>query len=335
MNCALIDLHLHIDGSLNIRWMYERALLRGIIPEDTSFSDYYDRLFPAKESGIAIFDKFDVPLAVMQCQEDIHDACYTLVKELAEEGLLYAELRFGPQLHTRNGLTQEEALIAALEGIHDAMCNYPSIRVNLLNAFMHAGDSAKANEKENLETLYLTEKYLGQGVAGLDLAGYENNCDLNEYASLFQLAREKDIPFTIHAGEMGNGENVLKAIDMGAKRLGHGIFAIQDPSYIKAILDNDVTLEICVTSNRSFGFTYATHPIRQLMDKGIKVTVNTDDGMFDLNNLAYEHFVLKKIGFSEEELLQCTMNAVDAAFLSEKEKNELRQKIIKPVSMLQ
>ena len=324
---ALIDLHLHIDGSLNIRWMYERALLRGIVPADTSFFAYYDTLFPKEGSGSAIFDKFDVPLAVMQCQEDIHDACYGLVKEIAEEGLLYAELRFGPQLHTRKGLTQEEALLAALQGTHDAMRDYP-IKVNLLNAFMHAGDSASVNEKENLETLRLTEKYLGQGVAGLDLAGYENNCDLYEYAPLFESAREKHIPYTIHAGEMGNGENVLKAIAMGAKRLGHGIFAIQDPSYIKAILENDVTLEVCVSSNRSFGFDYATHPIRELIDQGVKVTINTDDGMFDLNNLTYEYFVLKKIGMTDEQFMRCNLNAVEAAFLNDEEKAKLRKKVL-------
>ncbi len=327
-NYALIDLHLHIDGSLNIRWMYERALLRGISSKDTSFSDYYDTLFPVEQSGEALFRKFDVPLAVMQCEEDIHDACYTLVKEIAEEGLLYAELRFGPQLHTRNGLTQEEALVAALQGTGDAMRDYPTIKVNLLNAFMHAGDSAKVNEKENLETLRLTEKYLGQGVAGLDLAGYENNCDLYEYAPLFAAAKEKNIPYTIHAGEMGNGANVLKAIGMGAKRLGHGIFAIQDPSYIKAILENDVTLEVCVTSNRSFGFSYATHPIRELIGQGVKVTINTDDGMFDLNDLAYEYFVLKKIGMTEEQFRQCVLNAVDAAFLNDTEKAELRKIVL-------
>ncbi|MBQ6559980.1 MAG: adenosine deaminase [Erysipelotrichaceae bacterium] len=328
MRHDLIDLHLHIDGSLNIRWMYERALLRGIITQDTSFSDYYDSLFPSRESGAAIFNKFDVPLAVMQCEEDIHDACYGLVKEIAEEGLLYAELRFGPQLHTRNGLTQEEALAAALQGTHDAMCDYPSIKVNILNAFMHAGNSAKVNEKENLETLQLTEKYLGKGVAGLDLAGYENNCDFYEYAPLFQMAKEKNIPYTIHAGEMGNGENVLKAIDMGAKRLGHGIFAIQTPSYIQAIIDHDVTLEVCVTSNRSFGFNYATHPIRKLISQGVKVTINTDDGMFDLNDLAYEYFVLKKIGMTDEQFRQCNLNAVEAAFLNETEKEELRRKVL-------
>ena len=322
----LIDLHLHIDGSLNIRWMYERALLRGIIPADLPFSKYYDSLILTGEEGAALFDKFDVPLKVMQSKEDIHDACYTLVKEIAKDGLFYAELRFAPQLHTRNGLSQEEALIAALEGTHDAMRDFP-IKVNILNAFMHAGDSAKVNEKENLETLRLTEKYLGHGVAGLDLAGYENNCDLLEYAPLFEAAKEKNIPYTIHAGEMGNGANVLKAIEMGAWRIGHGIFAVQDPSYIQAILDHDLTLEVCPTSNLYFGFTYATHPIRELMDKGVKVTVNSDDMTFCLNDLHYEFSMLRKVGFSEEELKQCTMNAVEVAFLDEKEKVELRQKV--------
>ena len=114
---------------------------------------------------------------------------------------------------------------------------------------------------------------------------------------------------------------------MGAKRLGHGIFAIQDPSYIQAIIDHDVTLEVCVTSNRSFGFNYATHPIRELISKGVKVTINTDDGMFDLNDLAYEYFVLKKIGMTDEQFRQCNLNSVEAAFLNETERAELCRKV--------
>ncbi|MBR2788462.1 MAG: hypothetical protein IKD94_04800, partial [Erysipelotrichaceae bacterium] len=251
MNGKLIDLHLHIDGSLNIRWMYDRALLRGVIAPDTSFEDYWSALFPQKEQSETLFNKYNVPLAVMQRSDDIHDACYVLVKEICHDGVIYAELRFAPQLHTREGLSQEEALCAALSGIHDAMGDLP-IKVRILNALMHAGDSAAFNDKENRETLALTKKYLGQGVAGLDLAGYENNCDLYEYAYLFDMAGKEGIPYTIHAGEMGNGANVLKAIEMGAKRMGHGIFAIEDPSYIKAIKDNDVTLEVCVTSNLTF-----------------------------------------------------------------------------------
>ena len=327
MNHKYIDLHLHIDGSLNVRWMYERALLRGVIPADMSFAAYYDTIFPKGEQGDALFAKFDVPLAVMQCQEDIHDACYTLLKQISDDGVIYAELRFGPQLHTRKGLTQEQALLAAISGVRDAMKDFP-IKANILNAFMHAGNSAKVNEKENFETLYLTKKYFGQCVAGLDLAGYENNCDLNEYAPLFEEARKLNIPYTIHAGEMGNGANVPKAIAMGAERLGHGIFAVQDPSYVQMILDHDIPLEVCVTSNLYFGFTYATHPIRQLMDKGVKVTVNSDDMTFCLNNMPYEHYMLKKVGFTDEELLQCTLNAIDAAFLSEAEKQELRNRIL-------
>ena len=327
MKGKLIDLHLHIDGSLNIRWMYERALLRGVIAPDTSFEDYWRTLFPAKDQSEALFNKYNVPLAVMQRADDIHDACYELVKEISNDGVIYAELRFAPQLHTREGLSQEEALCAALAGIHDGMRDYP-IKVNILNAFMHEGDSAVVNDRENRETLTLTKKYLGQCVAGLDLAGYENNCDLNEYAYLFEAARQEGIPYTIHAGEMGDGANVLKAIAMGAKRLGHGIFAIQDPSYIEAIKRNDVTLEVCVTSNLTFGFTYANHPVSKLIEEGVRVTINSDDMTFDLNNLTYEHFVLKKIGLSEEQLLNCTMNAIGAAFLSEAEKEELRKKIL-------
>ena len=326
MNRKYVDLHLHIDGSLNIAWMYERAKKRKVIPDDMSFEDYYLTLIPSGEDIEAVFARFDVPLAIMQCEEDIHDSVYELLKEISRDNVIYAELRFAPQLHTRNGLSQEEALRAAIKGVEDAMNDYP-IKANILVALMHQGDSAAVNQDENMESLLLCEKYLDHGVCGLDLAGFENNCDLNEYAPLFELAREKDIPYTIHAGEMGNGENVRKAILFGADRIGHGINAVQDDTIVEELAVMQIPLEVCVTSNLYFGYTYASHPIHELIRKGCKITICTDDMSFCLNNMAYEFNMLNKVGITDEMLDQFTLNSIDAAFISEAEKEALRKQL--------
>ncbi len=326
MNRKFVDLHLHIDGSLNIAWMYERARKRKVIPDDMSFEDYYLTLIPSGEDIKAVFDRFDVPLAIMQCEEDIHDCCYELLKEISRDNVIYAELRFAPQLHTREGLSQEEALRAAIKGVEDAMDDYP-VTANILVALMHQGDSAAVNYDENMESLLLCEKYIGHCVCGLDLAGFENNCDLDEYAPLFKIAKEKEIPFTIHAGEMGNGENVRKALNMGADRIGHGINSIQDETIVEELVKTQIPLEICVTSNLYFGFTYASHPIHELIRRGCKITICTDDMSFCLNNMAYEYNMLNKVGISDEMLDQFTLNSIEAAFISEADKEVLRKQL--------
>ncbi len=329
MNYALIDLHLHLDGSLNLKWQYDRARLRKVIGEDVTFEKYYRMmLFNDHPANASLFDKFDLPCDVMQCEEDLHDACYNLVETLAKQGLIYAEIRFAPQLHTKNGLTQSEIVEAILSGAQDGMKDYPSIKINIITCMMHKGDSAAFNEKENLETIRVTKEYLGKGVCGIDLAGFENNCDFEEYVPLFEIVKKENIPFTIHAGEMGVADHVPVAVKLGAKRIGHGINAIEKEEYMQAILDNDITLEVCPTSNSGFGTLYATHPIHTFIQKGIKVTLNSDDMTFAKNNLNYEYEMMRNVGFTDEMLKQCTLNAIDAAFLSEEEKEELRKKVL-------
>ena len=327
MNTAKIDLHLHLDGSLNIRWAYERSLLRNTIEKDMSFEDFYDILFIRNKGHSAEnFRKFDIVINVLQEYEDLVEGTYDLCRRLDDLGIIYAELRFASQQHCKKGLSQYDALKAVIEGADKAMEDF-DIRVGIINALMHKGDSASFNEKENLETILVSEKFLGKGLVGLDLAGYENNCDYNEYATMFALAKEKGIPFTLHAGEMGIGEHILDALKMRPDRIGHGIDCIQDERYIDALLQADIPLEVCVSSNIKTTMNYARHPIRTMMEKGLKVTVNTDNMIFSRSDLVNEHQQLKMIGVSDEQLIRSTYHSLDSAFCDEQTKKMLRKKL--------
>ncbi|MCF0114097.1 MAG: adenosine deaminase, partial [Erysipelotrichaceae bacterium] len=148
MITSKIELHLHLDGSLDLSWAYERAKKRGVIASDTSFEEYYDswyRKYPTREEG---FKKFDIPIDIMQTKEDLHDAAYNMVKTLAEEELFYAEIRLASQQHTQLGLSQLEVLEATSQGVKDAMEVYKGIQVNILNCLMHKGENALVNRKE-------------------------------------------------------------------------------------------------------------------------------------------------------------------------------------------
>ena len=327
MNTSKIELHLHLDGSLNIRWAYEKSLLRQTIDKDMSFEDFYDILYVKNKGHSAEnFKKFDIVINVLQEYEDLVEATYDLSRRLNDIGLIYAELRFASQQHCKRGLSQLEALQAVIEGANKAMKDFP-IRIGIINALMHKGDSAAFNEKENLETILVSEKMLGKGLVGLDLAGNENNCDFREYAPLFALAKEMGIPYTIHAGEMGIGEHILEALEMKPDRIGHGIDCIQDERYIQALLDADIPLEVCVSSNIKTTLNYAQHPIRQMMARGLKVTVNTDNMIFSKSDLLHEHHMLKMIGVSDEQLIRSTYDSLDGAFCDQDTKDLLRKKL--------
>lgn len=326
-NYALVELHCHLDGSLYLPWAYETAKKDHLIDPNWTFEDYYYEFYKIERvtTSQEAIQCFDFPLLVLQTKENITEAVYQLAHTLAKQGLIYAEIRFGTQLHTRKGLTQEEALKAAIEGVKKARVDFPSIRIGLIDCLMHAGTSANDNMKENLETVEIVHKYLGEEVVGLDLAGYENTGDFMLYKPLFDLANEFHIPYTIHAGEMGEGKHILDAINLGARRIGHGVNAIQDENYIKAEVDTQIPLEVCVSSNCGKTRNYAAHPIRKLMDAGAKITINCDNMSYSRTSLLNEYRQLQAIGFTDEELYQCTHNAIEAAFCS----NEVKEKLYK------
>ncbi len=329
MKTAKIDLHLHLDGSLNVYWMYEMSKKRGVIENEMTFEQYYQDIYcTAYKTMEEAFKMFDRPIDVMQHKEDIAQAVYDLVASLNDKGMIYAEIRFAPQQHMKCGLTQYEVVEAAVSGLNRAKKEYPSMTAQLICCMMHKGENALVNMNENFETIEVTKEFLGKGVCALDLAGYENNGDFKLYAPLFEKARELKIPYTIHAGEMGLGIHVLEAMEMGASRIGHGVNCVQNPEWLKAVVKAQIPLEVCVTSNCGGGRNYALHPIRELLNAGVKVTVNTDNMMFSRTDLHVEHAMLRSIGISEEQLKQCTLNAVDAAFCDEETKNQLRKRLM-------
>ena len=329
MNTAKIELHLHLDGSLNIRWAYLKALERNVVEKNTTFEEFYNLLFSNNGSHSAqSIKKFDLVCDLLQHKEDLTDATYDLARRLNNNGLIYAEIRFASQHHTKKGLSQLEALKAVELGANKAMEDFP-IKIGIINCLMHKGDSAKVNDLENLETIEVTKNLLGKTVLALDLAGFENNCDYKEYAYLMKKAKEYNIPFTMHAGEMGDGSHILDAIEMGTRRIGHGINCIQDDRYVKALLDTNMPLEVCVSSNVKVERNYGAHPVRYMLEKGLNVTLNSDNMIFSRTDLVNEHNQLRMLGVDDNTLMKTTYNALDAAFCDEDTKNYLRNRLEK------
>ena len=322
-----VELHLHLDGSLNIMWAYKKALERNVIDKETTFEEFYNILFSRNTVHSAeSIKKFDLVCDLLQYREDLYDATYDLCRRLYDLGVIYAEIRFASQQHCKKGLSQLEALQAVCEGAAAAMADY-DIQIGIINCLMHKGDSAKFNEKENLETIEVTKQLLGKGAVALDLAGFENYCDFKEYKPLFDLASSYEIPYTIHAGEMGIAEHINDALDFGAYRIGHGVNCVKDEAILKRVIDTQIPLEVCLSSNCKPENNFAAHPIRFLMEKGAKVTVNTDNMIFAKSDIVNEHNQLKMLGVSDEQLRQCTINAIESAFCDPEVKYYLLDKL--------
>lgn len=160
-----------------------------------------------------------------------------------KDGVIYAELRFAPQLHTQKGMTQENAVQSAMRGLIKS-----PIPGNLILCCMRG----ESNQQDNLKTLELARKYLVEdgGVVAVDLAGAEALFPTEDYEDLFAKAKKDEIPFTIHAGEAGDADDVRAAVRMGATRIGHGVRIAGNEEVIQLVKDAGIFLEMCPTSNR-------------------------------------------------------------------------------------
>lgn len=310
------ELHVHLDGSLRPETVWELAKEQGIrLPAESAEEVKYKMEVPEDCRTLEEYlERFDLPLLVLQRADAIERVTYELVEDLAKEGVDYAEIRFAPQLSVNGGLTQDEVVEAAIRGAERGMKTYPEIRVGLILCCMRGAD----NEALNMQTVETAKKYLGPVVCAVDIAGAEGLFPTENFAPVFAKVREYGIPMTIHAGEAAGPDSMKTALSFGTKRIGHGVAAINDPELIRRLIDENVTLEVCVTSNYHTKVVPAIemHPIHKLLDEGVHVTVNSDNRTCSRTTLQKEKEVLKEqLGFSDEEIEKMQEYAWEARFL--------------------
>lgn len=271
------------------------------VPEDCKTLDEY-------------LERFALPLLVLQEEDAIERVAFELVEDLAKAGLDYAEIRFAPQLSVKQGLSQNAVTEAAIRGVARGMEAYPGIRAGLILCCMRGG----TNEELNLQTVDTVKKYLGDIVCAVDIAGAEGQFPTELFKKVFDRANEYQLPMTIHAGEVGGPDSIRTALSYGTKRIGHGVAAIKDETLIKELIEKNITLEVCVTSNyhTKIAKTLTDHPIRRLFDAGVKVTVNSDNMTASDTHLQKELEILRSVfKFTDKEIERLQENAWDARFL--------------------
>ncbi len=314
-----IELHAHLDGCIDLKLAKELAKISRISLPSNDDKILSDILTVSKNCRDLndFLKRFELPLSLLQTKDAISHAVYSISESMRNKNVVYSELRFAPQLHTKNGLSQEEVVRAALEGVKK--CNIP---VNFILCLMRSDN----NEKENYETLNTAKKYITScgGVVALDLAGAEALYPTVNFKELFLTAKKDNIPFTIHAGEAAGDESVKAAIEFGAKRIGHGVRISRQTAEL--IKNKDIALEMCPTSNV---LTKAVpkieqHPVLDFLNMGLKVTVNTDDPAIENTTIKKEFESLVPLGLSDGDAEKLYYNAADSAFTTHGMKEHLK-----------
>lgn len=309
-----VELHVHLDGSLNV------DTVANILGIDKNSAKEKLVVNSNCKSLNDYLELFDIPNNIMQKKEVLTLVSQELVASFIEDNVIYAEVRFAPNKHTKE-LSLDEVVESVLEGLKNE-----HIKVNLILCMMR-GDSYC----DNKNIIDLAFKYRHSGVVGIDLAGAEALYNTSKYESLFEYASSKKINFTIHAGEADGISSIYSAISMGTKRLGHGVRAIESAECINTLKEKDILLEVCPTSNLDTGvcLNIKEHPIKKLFDRGVSISINTDNRTVSNVTLNSEYELLyKTFNFTENDFNNMNINAIKHAFISDEEKLELINKII-------
>jgi len=305
-----VELHLHLDCSLS----YE--VVSKIDPSITLDGYRMNFIAPAKCVDLGDYlARAPSSYPLMQTEEQLRIVTLDLFQQLRADGVLYAELRFAPLLHTEKGLSAHEVVACVEAAVAEA------VRSTGVEARIIICTLRYYSEAQSLETVHLVEEFQGTYVAGFDIAADKPGDVFNDHMAAFQYAREKGIPFTAHAGETRGPDNVRDTIQHFApSRLGHGVPCLELPDLVEHLRERQIHLEICPTSNiqtNTFG-TYADHPIDKLYRAGLSVGVNTDARTISNITLSQEYEKLHQtFGWNPEDFRHCNRNALRAAFVPE------------------
>ena len=319
----MIDLHLHLDGSLSEQDFLYLAKKDGIdLGSDFPNNIYVPEDCPSLE---VYLERFSLPCALLQSKENLSHVTSSLVRRLYKMGYIYAEIRFAPQLHTSKGLSQMDAALAALEGLNNGLKECPGFEANLILCCMR-----HAPEEVNIETIEVANKLKGTRVVAVDLAGAEALHPCIYYKKVFDLAKKYKLNITIHGGEATGSDEVMMALDNGATRIGHGVHLRVNGKDGDRAKKEKICFEFCPTSNLQTKSlkSYKDVPLLEFMKKGIAVTVNSDN-MTVSNTDVYQEFshLYQTFNLDRGTVYQLLVNAIKHAFTTNDVKEELLERL--------
>ena len=333
-------LHEHLDGVLRPTTIIELAKSIGYKELPSENPPALARWFHqgANQGSLPKYlEGFRHTIAVMQTEEALERVAYEQAEDLSRDGVVYFETRFAPLFHTRNGLTHQQVISAALKGLEQAKKEF-GVSSGLIICAMR-------NMDVSLEMAELAVDFRGRGVVGFDLAGEEGGYPPKKHVDAFHYIQRQNFNITIHAGEGFGKESIWQAIQYcGAHRIGHGTRLIDDIAIAQGkavklgdlaqyVLDKRIPLEICLLSNVHTGAaaSLAEHPFKILYQEKFRVTLNTDNRLMSDTSMTKEFLAAADtFGLTLDDFEKITINAMKSAFLPYSRRIEFIYSVIKP-----
>jgi len=332
-------LHDHLDGGVRPATVIELAHEYGYTNLPTTDVDTLSAWFHrgGKRNDLVLYlETFAHTVGVMQERDAITRVAAECAEDLADDGVVYAEVRFAPELHVEAGLGLDDVVAAVMEGFRAGSAGR--------NLTIYGILSAMRTQARSLEIAELAVRWRDTGVVGFDIAGAEAGYPPTRHLDAFQYVARENFHSTIHAGEAFGLPSIWEALQWcGAERLGHGVRIVDDifleggqyklgrlAAYVR---DRRIPLEMCPTSNVNTGAapSIAEHPIGLLRRLRFRVTVNTDNRLMSATSMSNEFRQLRDaFGYTWYDFEWLTVNAMKSAFASFDERLRIINERIKP-----
>ncbi|KTD12979.1 adenosine deaminase [Legionella jamestowniensis] len=318
------ELHTHLEGTITpelAKKLADRNQLS--LPDSLMAVDgqsYHFKDFPD------FLKTYDIVAGVIKCPADYYDITFNYLKMNALEDTLYVEMMYSPDhAEKSSNIPSLEHLKAIQQAIDDAEEKYTIIGRIIVTAVRHFGADAavrvaKQAIKENMPC-----------VVGFGLGGDEINFPPRLFTEAYNIAAKGGLQCTVHAGEFAPADGMLEAIQyLPVKRIGHGVQAIHSPETISQLIDKNIALEICPSSNIALGLfpNLSSHPLPHLLKAGISISLGSDDPPFFRTSLANEYQrVQQGYNYSDEQMKLFTVMAIDASFADQETKLKLKKRL--------
>ncbi|HEV8130798.1 MAG TPA: adenosine deaminase [Acidobacteriota bacterium] len=314
-----IELHVHLEGSITPQQLRSLSKKYGTSLAGPDRPDPVAELYRF-QTFAEFLNAYKICCQHLQTPEDYAWLAGSLLQRLADEHCVYAEVLLTPSICTRFGLPSDEVIDAVLDRAAGAARSGLMTRWVLDTVRQWGPDPC-------WQTLETAMRFKNSGVVGICIGGDEASEPARAFRDIFEAAEKAGLHRTAHAGEVGDARSVWQAIEeLRAERIGHGIHALEDPKLVEYLIQHNLPLDISITSNFRTGAadTSKTHPIRQIAERGIAFTLNSDDpGLFQTTLQQEWELAAQILGWSAEDFLGLMRKTVQYTFLGEEERKQI------------
>ena len=317
-----VELHLHIEGAAPPAFIRSLAKeksvdLSGIFTEDGGYA--------YRDFG-HFLEVYEAATSVLTGPEEFHRLTKAVLEACAEKGVVYAETFLSPDFCGGRDVVAWKDYLAAIQDAADEAERDMGITLRgIATCIRHFGPEFAR------ETALCAQETAGDFLTGFGMGGDEKSGSQGDFAYAYDMAREAGLRLTTHAGEWNGPEEVRAALDdLRVERIGHGVRAIEDLALVDRLAEDGVTLEVCPGSNVFLGVypNLSAHPIAKLRERGVNVTVSTDDPPFFRTDMNKEYEDLsRQFGWTEEDFRDLNVVAIDAAFCDEATRTRIRKEL--------